>query len=195
MASTPELESQESLAFSTCHRSCCLALRPQPPGSGPRARSDSRLLSRSPARLRQTAGHGMSAREESPRRGFQELDAEFPSHQFVIDRAEAREWLFKSVASPEPAEHLLVDVLGELAYRPDDAVRFLRYTLSGESKEGGDRGHQDSEANEDGPGNRKGAQERDLGLPETSAGGYAGSSPNSSKRKATSKRTRVTRVN
>ena len=126
---------------------------------------------------------------------LQRLVGNYPSHQFVIDRDEARDGLFKNVASPEPAVQLLVDALGELTYRPLDEVQFLRYTLSGESKEGGDRGHQDSEANEDGPGNRKGAQERDLGLPETSAGGYAGSSPNSSKRKATSKRTRVTRVN
>ena len=126
---------------------------------------------------------------------LQDLVAEYPSHQFVIDRDEARDGLFKNVASPEPAEQLLVDALGELAYRPLDEVRFRRYTPSGEAKEGGDRGHQDSEANEDGPGNREGAQERDLRVPETSAGGYAGNSSDSSRPKARSKRTRVTRVN
>ena len=62
---------------------------------------------------------------------LQELVAEYPSHQFVIDRDEARESFFKNVASPEPAEQLLVDALGELAYRPLDAVRFRRYTPRG----------------------------------------------------------------
>lgn len=126
---------------------------------------------------------------------LQKLVGDYPSHQFVIDRDEAREWLFKNVASPEPAEQLLVDALGELTYRPLDAVRFRRYTPRGEATEGGDRGQQDSQANEIGPGLRDREHEKDLGVPETSAGGYAGDSPGSSKRKSPSKRTRVTRVN
>ena len=47
---------------------------------------------------------------------LQELVADYPSHQFVLDRDEARESLFKNVAPPETAEQLLVDALGELAY-------------------------------------------------------------------------------
>ena len=35
--------------------------------------------------------------------------------------------MFKNVAPREPAEQLLVDALGELAYHPLDEVRFLRY--------------------------------------------------------------------
>ena len=126
---------------------------------------------------------------------LQELTADTPSHQFVIDRDEARDGLFKNVASPEPAEQLLVDALGELAHRPDDAVRFRRYTPRGEAKEGGYRGHQDSEANEVGSGLRDREHEQDLGVPETSGRGYAGNSTGSSKRKSPSKRTRVTRIN
>ena len=122
------------------------------------------------------------------------LVVKYPSHQFVIDRDEARESLFKNVASPEPAEQLLVDALGELAYRPLDEVRLLRYTPGGEAKEGGDRGQQDSEANEDGPGNPEAEYSQEFGVPETSAGGYVGNSPDSSKGKAPSKRTRVKRV-
>ena len=123
---------------------------------------------------------------------LQALVADYPSHQFVIDRDEAREALFKNVASPEPAEQLLVDALGELADNPLDEVQLLRYAPRGEADEGGDRGHQDSDANEDATGIREGEQEE---VPETSAGGYAGESPEPSKEKAPSKRTRVTRVN
>ena len=119
----------------------------------------------------------------------------YPSHQFVIDRDEARDGLFKNVASPEPAEQLLVDALGELAYRPLDEVRLLRYSPSGEAKEGGDRGHQDSEANEDGSGFRDREHEQDRGVPETSGRGYAGNPPAPSKPKARSRRTRVPQVN
>ena len=121
--------------------------------------------------------------------------AKYPSHQFVIDRDEARESLFKNVAPPEPAEQLLVDALGEFAYRPLDEVRLMRYARIGEAEGGGDRGQQDSEANEDGPGNPEADYSQDFGVPETSAGGYAGNSSDSSRPKARSKRTRVTRVN
>ena len=126
---------------------------------------------------------------------LERLVGDYPSHQFVIDRDEARESLFKNVASPEPTEQLLVDALGEVAYHPLDAVQFRRYTPRGEAKEGGYRGHQDSEANEVGSGLRDREHEQDLGVPETSGRGNAGNSAGSSKRESASKRTRVTRVN
>ena len=170
------------------------ALGFQPPRSGPGARSESRLVVLNSPLTAARRAWGVCQRRVSAT-GHPRANCRVPSHQCLIDRDESRDGLFKNVASPEPAEQLLVDALGEVAVDPLDEVLFLRYTRDGEASEGGDRGHQDSQANEDGPGNRKGAQERDLGLPETSAGGYAGSSPNSSKRNATSKRTRVTRVN
>ena len=144
-------------------------------------------------RIVEEYGKRLQSRSGNLRDGaLEELVAKYPSHQFVIDRDEASERLFKNVVAPEPAVQQLVDALGELAVDPLGTARLLCCTSSGEAKEGGDRGHQDSEANEDGTGIREGAEE---GVPETSAGGYAGNSPEPSKEKAPSKRTRVTRVN
>ena len=122
---------------------------------------------------------------------LEKLVADYPSHQFVIDRDEARESLFKNVASPEPAEQLLVDALGELEHHPLDEGRLLRYTPRGEANEGGDRGHQDSEANQDGPGNRDRKHAKDLGVHETPGREHAGNSTDPSKALSRSGRARV----
>ena len=124
-----------------------------------------------------------------------ELVSKYPSHQFVIDRDEAKDRLFKNVASPEPAEQLLVDALGELVDHPLDEVQLLRYAPRGESKGGGDHGHQDSEAIEDGPGNRDREHAEGFGACETPDSEHAGNSPDPSEPNASSKRTRATRVN
>ena len=126
---------------------------------------------------------------------LQDLVVKYPSHQFVIDRDEASERLFKNVASLEPAAQPLVDALGELAVDPLDGSRLLRCTSSGEAKEGGDHGHQDSEADEVDPGNRDREHARDIGVHETPERVHAGTAQDSSKRRAPSKRTRITRVN
>ena len=122
---------------------------------------------------------------------LERLVGDYPSHQFVIDRDEARESLFKNVASPEIAEQLLVNALGEVAVDPLDEVLFLRYTRDGEASEGGDRGHQDSEADEDGPGNRNREHAKDLGVHETPGREHAGNSAAPSKGLSRSGRTRV----
>ena len=125
---------------------------------------------------------------------LQELVADYPSHQFVIDRDEARESLFNNVVPPEPAELLLIDALGELAYDPFDEVQFLRYTPSGETR-GGVDGHQDSEADEVDPGNRDREHARDIGVHETPERVHARNSSDPSERNGQSKRTRIARVN
>ena len=126
---------------------------------------------------------------------LQRLVADYPSHQFVIDRDEAKESLFQNVASPLPAEQLLVDALGILADRPLDEPQLLRYPRSGEPKEGGDRGHQDSEADEVDPGNRDRQHEEDVGVHETAAREHAENSPKPSKGRTRAVRSRVARVN
>ena len=119
----------------------------------------------------------------------------YPSHQFVIDRDEAKESLFKNVASPVLAEQLLVDALGELADHPFDEAQLLRYAPTGEAMEGGDRGHRDSGADEVDLGDRVREDARDFGVPATPEREHAGNSPKPSKGRTRAVRSRVSRVN
>ena len=119
----------------------------------------------------------------------------YPSHQFVIDRDEAQESLFKNVASPVPAEQLLVDALGEIADHPLDEAQLLRYAPTREARAGGSHGHQDSKADEVDSGNRDREHARDFGVHETPEGEHAGNSPEPSNGKARTGRPRVPRVN
>ena len=62
---------------------------------------------------------GLQLRSDNHRGGsLQGLAADYTSHQFVIDRDEAEGSLFKNVASPVPAEQLLIALLGMLAGHP-----------------------------------------------------------------------------
>ena len=147
-------------------------------------------------RIVEEYGERLQLRSGNLRDGaLKELVSDYPSHQFVIDGDEARESLFKNVASPEPAEQLLIDALGELAYHPLDEVQFLRYTPRGDARERGDRGHQDSQANEVAPGNRDRQHAEGTGAREAPDSEHAAKPSDPAERKASAKRTRVTRVN
>ena len=122
---------------------------------------------------------------------LEKLVAQYPSHQFVIDRDEATQYLFRNVASPDKAEQSLFAEMGGLADRPLDAPQILRYTPSGEAREGGDDGHQDSGADEVDPGDRDREHAADFGVPETPEREHAGSSPDPSRDRSRSRRTRV----
>jgi len=63
--------------------------------------------------------------------GLQRLVADYSSHQFVIDRDEAKEWLFKNVASPVPAEQLLIAVIGMLEDHPLEKRSFCAILPAG----------------------------------------------------------------
>ena len=66
-----------------------------------------------------------------------------PPIQFVIDRDEAKESLFKHVASPVPAGQWPIAAKGMLADHPLEKAELLRYAYSGEAKGGGIHGHED----------------------------------------------------
>ena len=143
-------------------------------------------------RIVEEYGKRLQSRSGNLRDGaLEDLVAEYPSHQFVIDRDEARESLFKNVAPPRTAEQLLVDALGELAYHPLDRVLFRRYTCSGEAREGGVDGHPDPKADEVDPGNPDGEYPQDFGVPETAEREHAGNSPDPPKGLSRPRRTRV----
>jgi hypothetical protein len=61
----------------------------------------------------------------------------YPTHGFVIDRAEA-EGLFKQVRPPSALEQALIDALGEIAYNPAHNDEEVRQYLSEERKEAED---------------------------------------------------------
>lgn len=126
---------------------------------------------------------------------LKKLVADYPSHQFVIDRDEAKESLFKNVAPPVPAEQLLIAAMGMLADHPLEKAKLLRYTYSGEAKEGGDHGHRDSGADEVDLENRVREDTRDVGVSETPEREHAGNSPKPSKGRTRAVRSRVSRVN
>ena len=100
-----------------------------------------------------------------------------PPIQFVIDRDDAKESLFKNVSSPVPADQRLIAAKGMLADHPLEKAELLRYTYSGGPKGGGNHGHQRSEADEVGPGNRDRQHEKDFGVHETPERESAENSP------------------
>jgi hypothetical protein len=67
--------------------------------------------------------------------GLDRLISAYPTHGFVIDRAEAQE-LFKEVRKPTEPEERLIQVLGRLATEPSELE--VRQYLSDENKEGSD---------------------------------------------------------
>ena len=100
-------------------------------------------------------------------RVLQRLVADYLWHQFVTDRDEAEESLFKYVAPLVPAEQRLIAAKGMLADHPLEKAELLRYTYSGEAKEGGDHGYRGSEADAVDSRNRDRQHEKDFGVHET----------------------------
>lgn len=68
--------------------------------------------------------------------GVERLISQYPTHGFVIDRAEA-EGLFKVVRKPTPNEAHLIKCLGVLATEPQDEIEMVHEFLSGEVNENG----------------------------------------------------------
>jgi Serine dehydrogenase proteinase len=69
--------------------------------------------------------------------GLNRLIGEYPTHGFVIDRAEA-ESLFKNVRKPTADETRLIDLLDRLAIDPQSETDGFRHFLSGEEDEQSD---------------------------------------------------------
>lgn len=72
--------------------------------------------------------------------GLDRLISEYPTHGFVIDRAEAQT-LFRRVRKPTEAEESLIQRLGKLATEPLSDAEVIRRFLSGDER------HDDKDAN------------------------------------------------
>ena len=70
-------------------------------------------------RIMEEYGDRLARKGENARPGtVSRLVAGYPSHNFEIDREEAREELFHCVEEPNDAEQAMIESLGELAYTP-----------------------------------------------------------------------------
>ena len=150
------------------------ALRPEPPRSGPGSRPESRSVVLTSLLTADRRAWGVCQRRVSATGPPRANCRAPPPHQFVIDRDEARGGLFKNVASPEPAEQLLVDALGEPHTARSTKCSSCAILLAGRRKK---------EEIADIKIRKRTRTVREIEREhrkETSAGGYAGNSPGSS---------------